>query len=68
MISMSGLVSSTFATRAGIDSISVRISLYRSSEMVPLALASFRAMRVRIVIWVVNALVEATPISGPACV
>ena len=36
--------------------------------MLPLALASFKAIKVNTVICVVKALVEATPISGPACV
>ena len=34
----------------------------------PLALANLNAINVNSVIWVVKAFVEATPISGPACV
>ena len=36
--------------------------------MIPFAFPSLRAIKVKTVIWVVNALVEATPISGPAWV
>ena len=35
------------------------------SEMAPFSLANFKAIIVSTVIWVVNAFVEATPISGP---
>ena len=37
-------------------------------EILPFSFANFNAINVNTVICVVNAFVEATPISGPACV
>ena len=42
--------------------------LNRSLVIVPFLLPIIIAIRVKIVTWAVNAFVEATPISGPACV
>ena len=58
-------VASTFS---GMVSNSTRCLLKSELDMVPFAFANRNAMSVKTVICVVNALVEATPISGPAWV
>ena len=62
------LDSRAFSTFPGINSSSCRIYLKSVLDIVPLLCANFKAINVSKVIWVVNAFVEATPISGPAWV
>ena len=52
----------------GIESNSFIKCAYSESAIVAFSLASFKAIKVSTVIWVVKAFVEATPISGPAWV